>query len=393
MTWSAFKETGMRTPRLSDERGVALAVAVFALVVIGALVAGTFFAGQLEEQSGRNTMYAAQAAEAAEAAFNDALGVATGESFEAMTVAGGSRVLSNVSMGGGYTSGSASVTRLSDAGNIYLIRALGNRVDAQGNSVASQSIGSLVRLEALDIPVNAGLTARGDITVSGNAEVSGLDAVPPAWVSASVACPPTDDVTGIRYNDGTLDIKGSSKVKGDPVSLKDPTLTQAQITDMFNELKKMATLTINLENPAASNPATTGNPVRCDRTVETNWGDPITKASPCFTYFPIIYRPGNLRLQGDIGQGILLVEGDLTVTGAMVFYGPVVVTGTLSTAGNGGDGAKFYGGVIAGNVALDDNKVSGGAMIEYSSCALKRALTNSSSVQPLTERSWVQLYN
>ena len=35
----------MRAPRLSDERGIALAVAIFALVVIGALVAGTFFAG------------------------------------------------------------------------------------------------------------------------------------------------------------------------------------------------------------------------------------------------------------------------------------------------------------------------------------------------------------
>jgi hypothetical protein len=393
MTWSAFKETGMRTPRLSDERGVALAVAVFALVVIGALVAGTFFAGQLEEQSGRNTLYAAQAAEAAEAAFNDALGVATGESLEAMTVAGGARVLSNVSMGGGYTSGTASVTRLSNAGNIFLIRALGNRVDAQGNSMASQSIGSLVRLEALDIPVNAGLTARGDITVTGNAQVSGLDEVPSAWLSAGVECPPTDDVTGIRYNDGTLDIKGSSKVTGVPVSEKDPTLTQAQIQEMFDELKQLATLTITSGNPAASQPATIGDPARCDKSLSTNWGDPITKASPCFNYFPIIYHHGHLNLQGDIGQGILLVEGDLTVTGSMIFYGPVVVTGTLSTAGNSSGGSKFYGGVIAGNVALDDNKVSGGAMVNYSSCALKRALTNSAQVQPLTERSWIQLYN
>ena len=45
----------MRARRLSDERGIALAVAVFALVVIGALVAGTFYAGRLEQQTGRNT--------------------------------------------------------------------------------------------------------------------------------------------------------------------------------------------------------------------------------------------------------------------------------------------------------------------------------------------------
>ena len=60
--------------RLSNERGVALAVAVFALVVIGALVAGIFFAGRVEQQSGRNTFYAAQAAEAADAGLGEAIG-------------------------------------------------------------------------------------------------------------------------------------------------------------------------------------------------------------------------------------------------------------------------------------------------------------------------------
>ena len=53
----------MRARRVSDERGIALAVAIFALVVIGALVAGTFYAGRLEQQTGRNTFTAAQAAE------------------------------------------------------------------------------------------------------------------------------------------------------------------------------------------------------------------------------------------------------------------------------------------------------------------------------------------
>jgi hypothetical protein len=78
----------------------------------------------------------------------------------------------------------------------------------------------------------------------------------------------------------------------------------------------------------------------------------------------------------------------------MVFYGPVFVTGTLSTAGNKNQGAKFYGGVIAGNVTLDDvNKLSGQALVSYSSCAVKRALQNSSTPAALAERSWVQVYN
>ena len=56
----------MRNPRLTNERGMALAAAIFALVVIGALVAGAFYASTMEQRTGRNSMYAAEAAQAAE---------------------------------------------------------------------------------------------------------------------------------------------------------------------------------------------------------------------------------------------------------------------------------------------------------------------------------------
>ena len=77
----------------------------------------------------------------------------------------------------------------------------------------------------------------------------------------------------------------------------------------------------------------------------------------------------------------------------MIFYGPVFVTGTLSTSGNSGQGAKFFGGVIAGNVALDDvTKLAGGALVNYSSCAIKRALGGSAVPAAFSERGFVQLY-
>jgi hypothetical protein len=162
----------------------------------------------------------------------------------------------------------------------------------------------------------------------------------------------------------------------------------------FDKLKTLATLILTNGNPAATEPAYTNSaPPRCDTGVETNWGEPTLNTDPCFDYFPIIYHNGNLKLQGGRGQGILLVEGDLTATGGMVFYGPVFVTGTLSTTGNSGQGAKFFGGVVAGNVALDDlTKLAGGALVSYSSCAIQRALQNSATPSPLAERSWVQLY-
>jgi len=197
----------------------------------------------------------------------------------------------------------------------------------------------------------------------------------------------------VRYNNGSLTTSGNGSVDGSPASVLDPSLNTSDMKANFDKLKALATLIVTSGNPAATAPAYTGNPQKCDTSVETNWGEPTLKTDPCFGYFPIIYHNGDLKLQGGRGQGILLVEGDLAATGGMVFYGPVYVTGTLSTSGNSGQGAKFFGGVIAGNVALDDlTKLSGGALVSYSSCALKRALQNSATPTMLAERSWVQLY-
>ena len=173
----------MRVRRLSDERGIALAVAVFALVVIGALVAGTYFAGRIEQQTGRNTMYAAQAAEAAEAGLGDAIAGQTSTTLLAFqTDADSTASLGSYTVGAAADSVTAtrSVRWLAD--NLFLFRSDGRRSSANGTQLASRSLGQLVRLVQVDLDVNAGLTALGDVTITGGAEVSGIDELPPAWV-------------------------------------------------------------------------------------------------------------------------------------------------------------------------------------------------------------------
>jgi hypothetical protein len=385
----------MRARRLSDERGIALAVAVFALVVIGALVAGTFFAGRLELQTGSNTFMAAQAAEAADAGLSEAVAGATAATLLALKADPDStQTLTALTVGypGNHVTAARSVRWLNN--NLFLVRSLGTRSSASGAQMASRSMAQLIRLVQADVEVNAGLTALGDVTVSGGAEVTGYDVVPPAW-AGKATCPPLDSVTGVLYNNGTLTAKGNGSVTGTPADAVDPTLNPTDLKADFDKLKVLATLTLTNGNPGAQAPAYTGNPQRCDSAVETNWGEPtpVLATDPCFNYFPIIYYNGHLKLQGGRGQGILLVEGDLTATGGMIFYGPVFVTGTLSTAGNSKQGAKFFGGVIAGNVSLEDmNKLSGGAQVTYSSCAIKRALDATATAGTLAERSWVQLY-
>jgi hypothetical protein len=390
MTGPLLKENGMRSPRMNDERGVALAMAIFALVIIGILVAGSFFAGRLEQQSGQNTLFASQAAEAAEAGLSDALGgTYNATTLQAIPV-GSSSAGATVTLASGTTY-TQSVDRLTSG--LFLYRSVGTRQSA-GATVATRSVGTLVRLLSAQISVNAGLTALGDVLVSGNSTVSGNDATPSQWVAAGVSCPSTANVTGVRYN-GTLDKKGSSVIAGAPPSTLDPALNASNIfgATNFAALKAMRTLTVT-GNISGLAPAVTGSPSKCNASVLTNWGAPTDAASPCFNYFPIVYHYGDMSISGSgSGQGILLVEGNLQIQGRVDFYGPVIVTGGVDVRGTGSDDVKFYGGILAQNVTLDDSRLTGNATVNYSSCAIKRALQSSAVPTALDERSWVQLYN
>jgi hypothetical protein len=383
------KESDMRASPVANERGMALAVAIFALVVIGALVAGTFYAGRLEQQTGQNGFYSLQAAEAAQGGLTSTIQAQTGATLTAIQ-AGVTTNYAAVTVGQGVAT--PSIKRLTSS--VWLVQSIGSRSNA-GKTLASRTVAQLYRLNQAQINVKAGLTAIGKVTVSGNSEVSGYDVTPPSWLSGSpaVECPGLDDVAAIRYN-GQVTQQGSAVIKGDPNREQDATLTAANMLGGagFNDLKAMATkiLTGNVSGLAA---VTTGTPAVCNTAVESNWGAPTDKSSPCFTYFPVIYHYGDLSIAGSgEGQGILLVEGNLSVQGRIDFYGPVIATGGVSIQGTGSDDVKFYGGVMAQDVTLDDTKLAGNAMINYSSCAIRRALQGSALPSPLTERSWVQVY-
>lgn len=382
----------MRAPRLHDERGIALAVTLFALVIIGTLVAGTFFSGRLEQQSGQNTFFAGQAAEAAEAGISDAIGTTTPASLLAVTAGGAPADLGTVSLGGGVDA-TRQLYRLTSS--LFLIRSVGTRRNAAGSALATRSAGSLVRLVTPDLVIRGGLAAIGQITVTGNATVSGNDTTPAEWLqSPAVECPAEGDKAGVVYN-GTLNQSGSAVITGSPPTQLDATLDTANLLggSSFAQLKALQTLTLT-SNISGLEPALTNSvPAACNTTVQNNWGAPLDNTSPCFNYFPIIYHYGDLSVSGSgAGQGILLVEGNLNVQGQISFFGPVIATGSVNVRGTGTDDVKFYGGLIASDVELDDTRLTGNATVLYSSCANRRALQGSGVVTRLAQRGWVQLY-
>ena len=128
---------------LRDERGIALPVAIFALVVIGGLLAGSFLGGLLEQQSGRNTLYVAQAAAAAELEAGEALSAVPVTALRSLPIAGPPLHFGPAVLGPGL-SAERQISRLGE--NLFVIRARGTRLDADGRPLASRLVGLLVRL-------------------------------------------------------------------------------------------------------------------------------------------------------------------------------------------------------------------------------------------------------
>jgi hypothetical protein len=126
------------------ERGMALAVVLLALTVIGALVAMAFHVGHLEHRIGRSSLNSAQALEAAEAGVAVVLG-----DWETFPQLGALAINETTALPaialGDHAAFQATVLRLTDG--LYLIRSQGTRSDAAGGLLAQRLVGMLARAE------------------------------------------------------------------------------------------------------------------------------------------------------------------------------------------------------------------------------------------------------
>lgn len=375
-------------PRLRSERGVALAIAIFAIVIIGMLVAGVFYGSFLEQKTGENTLYAQQAFEAAESGMADVFNSWDQSVYSAFPV-DTPQALAAVTTG--RTRYTPIVTRLSSG--LYLVAARGEQMNGSGGILARRTLATLGRLTPTIVDVQAAVTSKGNVRVGGNSTVDGNDHIPTGWGGCTIGAPKA----GVR-TDGTVTLIGGGTTLGSPPNREhDASVVDSLFTNPFEELKALRNITLSSENNNGMAPATTGTPLRCDRALELNWGEPWYNppatgvVAQCQGYFPIIYRNGNLKVQNGRGQGVLLVEGDLEIRGNFEFTGLVITRGEVKANGTGN---KVTGGVLARNADLGDlTSFIGNPVVNYSSCAISRALNASALVRPITERSWAQLYN
>lgn len=377
--------------RMQQRRdGFALAVAIGAIVVIGALITGVFFSSTQEFRIGRSTLLQERAHTIAE---NGLYALFDPTQSQMQWNAAWNTAPPGVQDTVVYTSpGAVDTVQLTKLTNTNFLLVSEARVPGANGAEARRRVGMLVALRVPEIKTRGALTVRGAVKVTGSSQISGNDTPVPGW-----DCPPADtalpgiassDTTQINAGGGCENyecISGDPKVVQDSMADNDSTYFQFGDAD-WNMLTAMG------KTPTGSDPYPSFTiDGACDRSDPNNWGDPIrsTTPAPCADYYPIIYAPGDLSLQNGYGQGILLVEGNLKVTGTFSFYGPVIVKGTFSTQGNG---AHFNGGLMAANVDLDPNTVAGNAIVNYSSCALAMAVNGAATPMPARSRPWIQLF-
>jgi hypothetical protein len=126
------------------EQGIALPLALFVLIVVSALVAGSFSLARLEQQSGRNTLFIVQAREAAEGGLEETLGNLDPVALEAMSVGAPPVSLASLSLEGATVV--RDVQRRTAA--LFLVRARAERRAPDGTVLATRSLGALMRLVA-----------------------------------------------------------------------------------------------------------------------------------------------------------------------------------------------------------------------------------------------------
>ncbi len=370
-----------------SERGFALAASIFALVVIAALVTGAFFAARLEMKTGENTENAQHAFSAADAGLGYEIANWQTGSWNQLAVESTAAVSGTLASGTGSWTGS--VVRLNS--NLYLIRITGQ----DQYDLASRTLGELARLRILAINMKGAVTTQSNMKVGGSSYIDGVDTPPVGW-----NCPPvTDSLPGIATNDSaSIQFSGCTNfscLSGSPLIKQDTTINDStffQFGDLsYNDLANMADIVYPSSYGPASDFGPVGTATTCNTSVQDNWGDPMVPPTVpgCANYFPVIHVEGDLNATGGYGQGILLVDGNLSVQGGWQFFGPVIVKGTVTTQGTGG---HFNGGVLAANMNLQQDVVLGSAVVTYSSCIITKALQANSPGRLLKQRAWMDLF-
>jgi hypothetical protein len=379
-----------------NERGIALAVAILALVIVGALVTGAMFAGTQEQRIGDNARRLHGSFGVAELGATEVVRSWNTTSYNTLRPYPLDSVAVATSPTPGKT-GSYGGYIYKMNGNVYLVDVTGrDTASAAGRIVGGggrQRIGVLTKIAPLQFGAKGALVTESSLNIS-NITINGFDSVPPGWTNCP---PPGHAVPGIHLDADAKVGAQAATILGNPPSVADHLVHDSTFSDFVTE--SYASLAARANIVYAGNWTPSPQPVvtngSCDLTVNTNWGDGLHPNAPCGNYFPIVHVIGDLTINSGVqGQGVLLVDGKAEFRGSFNWAGIVIAGDNLKTAGDAGGSPTFQGTVLSAdktglNGAADTLDMS---TIQYSSCAITRAMQGTSKTRLMRSRGWVQLF-
>jgi hypothetical protein len=349
------------TPTL-DRRGATLPLTILMVLLLSVIVAAGF--SRVSSERRVNADMNAQV---------DAYAIAMSglqQYMAGVTSAPAATVVDSVT---GLTGGKAYINiwqlRASAGGNpaIYVITSRGVNTTAQKYDPSSPAAERTVAQYATWLPASftvssAWTSITGLHKNGGSGTISGTDNCGAASAVAGVAVPTTAADGGAGYNQNG----GSSVPSGSPAISNIGANTAAAANSV----------------PVDWNAIRNGNAIT--PTVTINSGTAGWPSSFPAGYWPTIYvrngDNGNFTLPSD-GQGMLIVEGNVTISGSTQWKGIILVGGTLTSNGNN----TVLGAVVTGlNVKLGktvgvSDVGNGTKTYRYDSCNVANALNNFAS--------------
>ena len=393
-------------PRDVQRSGMALPIALAAIVIVGALITGVFFASVQEHRVGRNSLTTQRAAHAAEVGLSTILTTWTTQRTDSVKV-GRSRRMNDTTIDG--VTVKRQFTRVSPT--TFWATATATQGGGSVDSRATKRLNVIVRIATPEFKIMGPVTSRNMTAVGGTSvRISGTDTIVPGW-----DCPPAGEQgAGLVVNDSATMatggggagacgppswncISGSPKVK-DSTALAKDTLTYTSFGGFsYDSLARIANKVFTAATTFSQiYPRAIGT--ACDINHAFNWGDTsqVNGNLYCAGYYPIIHLKGNglnWALQGNGGgQGIILVDGNLSISGAIKWTGIILVRGAITVSGTGaGGGTKIIGAVAAMNAYGGTNSFSGNTSIAFSRCAISQITSRLSSAGLLRDRAWADV--
>ena len=297
-----------------------------------------------------------------------------------------------------YTPGDGSVdtVRITKLNNLSFLVVSEGRSNASSRGGARRRAGMIVRLSVPQVTMLGAITTKGTVKIGGSTAISGMDTSFAGWNCPPAGAPVAGAVVPSLSN---LSAGGSCSamtcIKGTP--LVSITTAASDSNTYFSyggikwaDLVAMADKSVS-GTMTGVGPSTSGG--SCNTADIKNWGDPARAATAgaCESYFPVIYAPGDVSINGNTGQGILIVGGNLSIQGGFTFYGPVIARGTVKLTGNGN---HINGSVLAANVidSTATSLLSGNSAIQFSRCANNTALQRTALPVKAPQRSWAELF-